>query len=1104
MNNKFNKILAIVLCLVMAVGSVAAVVEPGGGGEAPTAGETVTVTVNFVYDSNKAMVSQPFSAQIAKGAEFKRSVAAPKILNYSVPADRIEGTGTGISYAEDTDGNGAVNFDIASLQSDITVTLYYVAGQANYKVQYWQQNLQNDEYTLFETVDVTGDIDAYTSAAQKEYPGFYCTGVPENIIAADGTTVVDIYYNRSYCTVTFDVNGGIGGPAPMYVKAGTTFDSGAITAPTKAGYYFAGWDPEINTTVTENAVYTAKWTLISDTADYTIVLWGQNANDDEYSYLSSHEAWGSVGETVTWKEDALICDSHVHTDACYQLNCQIPEHDHAKEGCTLECQHVHDITCYGLSANAAAVDPNNGYGDNDARTHFEDSCSTCANNGRHLTNLADGTVCMYRNGKGSIYWNDYFYFLYFGGKYYEISRDQYDKLKSEDGQSIDHGFDTYSIYTANINCQHKHDASCYSCGQEEHTHSEIGGACYTLICGKTEHTHSGACYMGSLYPDRNKWLYERCEEVVVNADGSTVLNVYFKRVEYTLTFNYNYSGGWNGSYNKTESITARWGADISARYVTIADNAGSTFWTKDYDGDGPFTNYFGVMPVGNATYYNRSRSADPGTMTYYAEDLNGTYQEIFRVDNVGGYTVTEEDRYEFEGFTFDHGTANGDECDGAKFYYARNSYALNFYSADSGIPDRSESVKFQQNLGSYAYVPTNKPTTVEADAVFAGWYQNPQCTGDEFTLSAHNMPAANIALYAKWVNRSYTVTTYTDDTMGELYTYEGYTGSQTVEKYKTGAEPVDPVKEGEMFVGWFYKDAEGKEQLFSFTMPITQDYALYPKFSDQVMITYTVHYYLEGTTDKLADDRTNTVKYGTSVTEKAKMGTELNLVTTPNDYFPEKTSTAVQINQLDQEIIFYYKQGVTVPYTVKYQDKDGKTLAPDKVVSDNKFSIVTETYIPIDNYNPLQFQITKELVYGNDEENVIIFIYEPSNTSMTIKKSGNQDVNQVFLFKVEGVAGTETAGISLTVTIHGNGETTISNLPIGEYTVTEVNDWSWRYADQSAQTKTLVVDPAQNIVEFQNSRENGKWLSGDNYAVNIAGSADVQRGQGGPIPAPGN
>ena len=50
-------------------------------------GDTVTVTVNYVYKSNSAMVAQPYRAQIAKGAAFQKTIEVPYLFNYSIPYD---------------------------------------------------------------------------------------------------------------------------------------------------------------------------------------------------------------------------------------------------------------------------------------------------------------------------------------------------------------------------------------------------------------------------------------------------------------------------------------------------------------------------------------------------------------------------------------------------------------------------------------------------------------------------------------------------------------------------------------------------------------------------------------------------------------------------------------------------------------------------------------------------------------------------------------------------------------------------------------------------------------------------------------------------------
>lgn len=433
----------------------------------------------------------------------------------------------------------------------------------------------------------------------------------------------------------------------------------------------------------------------------------------------------------------------------------------------------------------------------------------------------------------------------------------------------------------------------------------------------------------------------------------------------------------------------------------------------------------------------------------------------------------------------DRSAKTGNKCNDAKFYYNRKLYKLEFYSVSASVLDKSEDVKYQDSLSQYDYIPTNKPETVEKDAVFAGWYQNPECTGERYDLASHTMPSNNIALYAKWVNGLYTVTTYTDETMKELYTYDGYSGVQRdIEKYTLAKEPMAPKKDGYVFVGWFYKDGDA-EKLFSFTMTITRDYNLYPKFSEPMYLAYTVHYYIEGTETPVADDSTRTALVGTTVTEKAKMGSELNLV--PSDmqskYFPNNTSTSVKIDKEGIEIIFYYKEATKVKYTVYYQDENGKNLH-EPVQRETDLSVVTEKYIHIDNYWPIQNEIELALSV-NEESNIIIFVYKPMFSTLTIQKSGSEDIdeNQTFIFNIKG-ADENTKNIDLTVTVHGNSQTTVCELPVGAYTVEEVTSWSWRYTPDENK-KTVNVVAGGSSVSFKNDRTEDKWLNGDNYSVNI-------------------
>lgn len=1084
---------------------------------------TYKVTVNYIYESDNSPVAQAAVLQVAEGETLTKEIAIPTQLNYTPKL--ADDTPNGITLDVD---NGLLKFDNFKPTGNVTVKVLYVAGNAEYTVNHYLQNLNDDEYTLDKPVKLTGSIDAYTDAVARLYPGFTAGEVQRSKIAADGTTVVSIYYKRNYYMVQFAANGGVNGPEPIYAKYDTTYNM--PEGPTKTGYDFAGWFDSDGKQVTKgivkaNVTYTAHWTPKSNEAGVTVVYWGQNANDDEYSYYGAAElANQKVDGSLTWND--------VKNLTAY--TCGLEEHAHTSD-CKLTCAHAGShalmLSCVGLD-NAQSVDPNSdGFGDKDARTHFED-------NGLKQYLKKEGSVCKYTNGYGGYGpWTkyEYFYFLYLNGQYYQITSELYDSLKSGTGKSVEDGRDTYEVYQVKPSaCQHKHTAACYS-------------------CGKIEHTHSAACEKSlSAKMDSSLWTYEKSDTVTVDAAGNTIMNVYYTRKEFTLHFRKK-----NSSNDDYGNIKARWGKNIEAEYNAIVEKAGSSFWSKTKNAGWNetiyYTNYIGVMPRENSTYYNYPTSGNKkSTMTYYGDDLNGRYQQIFSVtfNRDDDYKVSDEDRYEFEGFTYDHGTANEELCDGAKFYYKRNTYSLNFYSASSSQSDKTANVKFQAPLGSYDYTPTSKPASVESDAEFAGWYLNPQCTGEQYDLSKHTMPSNNIALYAKWVNRSYTVTTYTDESLGTLYKYDGYDGWQSVVKYAKGNAPTNPTRDGYVFVGWFYKD-NGTEKPFSFEMDITKDYNLYPKWSNEVNVNYTIKYVVEGTGTVLGTD-TGSARIGSSVTVKSKYFA---------GYFPKTTSTSVQIDQEGQVITLYYVPATEQTYTVKYVERvngEPRDIAESvtKTTSDQQ---VVETAKDIEGFTPDQYQKTLELTAGG--ENVVTFYYTKQVTikyvpleggsvtrdaetlirttgeaqgstatpndgykfvgwytneectgepvskeakfvpqqengvykgatyyakfeldvfDLTIKKDGKDiDPNQIFVFHVVS----DDNKTDMEVTVKGIGSVTIKGLPLGTtYTVTEETDWTWQYRPDKSEE---VITPSGDYsVTFTNTYSKSNWLTSFAEVIN--------------------
>lgn len=75
----------------------------------------------------------------------------------------------------------------------------------NYTVKHWKQNVADNEYTEMKADAQTlqGTTDTYTEAEAKNYTGFTAQTFAQGKIAGDGTTVVNIYYNRISYTVTW-------------------------------------------------------------------------------------------------------------------------------------------------------------------------------------------------------------------------------------------------------------------------------------------------------------------------------------------------------------------------------------------------------------------------------------------------------------------------------------------------------------------------------------------------------------------------------------------------------------------------------------------------------------------------------------------------------------------------------------------------------------------------------------------------------------------------------------------------------------------------------------------------------------------------------------
>ena len=359
----------------------------------------------------------------------------------------------------------------------------------------------------------------------------------------------------------------------------------------------------------------------------------------------------------------------------------------------------------------------------------------------------------------------------------------------------------------------------------------------------------------------------------IKGDGSTIVSVKYKRNVYSVKF-FNNSDWFNESTEYTAlRITAKYGANISAKWPTY--NGSSTWATSD--GGSKYQVNIDTMPLNGANFYGPQTGNGSETAYYYVEVLPGetgtpgpgnlNYKLHHSDTSPGtGYHVTDEDKYPITGFTFKTFSANwtlgGYKYNNAKFYYTRNSYDLVFISGGKTV--KTESVKYQASIASYANYKHDTAPEGKDGYIFAGWYDNELGEGTAYVFNGKTMPANNITLYAKWVAPTYTVTVYDqdDNKLDEIIVSKGDTVTDELSKLE--AQLKLTLDTGDSFLGWTIK----RGLPFNPGTKITTNYELYAKVGNST--GYSVTYNANGGTGSMTD--TESYAKGAKATVKSNNG----------------------------------------------------------------------------------------------------------------------------------------------------------------------------------------------------------------------------------------
>ncbi len=882
------------------------------------------------------------------------------------------------------------------------IVLTYKPGKTTYKVTYYLQNVLDEQYTKYgDSVVVEGitgeTVDVNNAAFSKTFDGFYQLLFETAEIASDGSTEIEVYYDRLYYKMLFDLDGGYG-VQPVYARYGTPV---SVDNPTKAGYIFVGWDSYkgwtedfVSGEVTEwdldedtaanieqfinveipahHSSYTAIWRA-NDAAKVTVVVWGQNADDDGYSYVSEEtfEIYANTGSTITYVPGQYMCGFEAHThesscsttcgetehihsiaNGCYDRICGKTEHTVHTDACW-SCGGIknHSISCYESSDGNLSPNP------------VDDATKLSINSNATVTNGG-----LYRTGSR----NNYRYYFKLGDDYYQITSSGWFtsvdgnttvSLKSDCGHTNLH---TEHDSSCTMICEyHAHSDACYElkCTTKVHTHS---AGCYN--CGKKAHTHDASCRHTTTYDNNKLWDLNEAKtgSVTVAADGSTVYNVYYDRTEFTFTYRDN--------GNTVHSFKAKWGANITEKWTFTGSNGKSypqsnpaTSW--DPSGSNTYTQRITMMvlmPAENITWDHETTSNRQREFNYYVQSLPGTegdhtynntrYDLLFSLNHDFNYTYYNDDFFLLEGFTRQAITDRNDKTvnlnpggnisskDVLNFYYTRNKTQLVFNNYEENT--RVEEVFYQAPLstyGSYKLDDSLAPSVYQEGSVtFKGWYQSPQVPGNfnfenetPFDFTTATMPEGDLILYAWWQPVSHNVTfyhSYENLKADQVYTVDGITYDYDVPHGSTiqspYTPPADPTNGKYDFLGWFYINEKGIETLWDFkNTTVTSDVKIYAKWTSNTLMNYTVKFVYKdasGNEIEIAEPITGSALAGNTKTFDAKVGSALK-AGYQTRYFPEIQSHSLTIDIEDETknvYTFYYVYRQTVPYSVYYLTKD--------------------------------------------------------------------------------------------------------------------------------------------------------------------------------------
>lgn len=593
----------------------------------------------------------------------------------------------------------AYDFDSKVTEDMRIYAKYKPASGITYTVQRWLQTVDKSEYILGSEEELAGTTGESVSVLKKDIAGFTANGDGDltGTVKADGSLVLTAFYDRNDYKITFDAQNGDENETKD-VTYGATFECPVVT---KTGYEFLGWfdkngveiKPEYTMPARDLDLF-AHWKAALGTA-YKIEHWVQDITGTDYELESTDE--------LTGQTDSLVTAEYKSYD-----------------GFTAQEDNEATVKTGYVAADGSLV-LKLYYTRNQYSVRFVTNCSQALESQvvyfkAHATDPGELTKTGY----------------VFEGWYVDP---EFKTPVNFDIMPIVQNTTLYGKWASADDTVYK----------TRHYVQDVNGDGYSLKETIESHGTTDAIataiaqsYYGFVENQSHK---DRIPEAVVSSDGSTVLALYYDRLDYEVSFD------TNGGNDIVPQVVK-----YEAGLAPVQDPA-----KPGYDFAGWYSDILLTMPADltiqsvteNRTYYAKWTAAD-GTAyktEYWTMGLDGNYAlKAFEMSYGDTDLAVSAVVKPIPGFQHNPDAAGSNLAgvilaDGSlvlKVYYDRLSYVLTV-DADNDSEPQTREVLFENAIGEL-------PQVSKSGYEFAGWYDEENREIDKLTT----MPAHDMTVKAHW------------------------------------------------------------------------------------------------------------------------------------------------------------------------------------------------------------------------------------------------------------------------------------------------------------------------------------------------------------------